>query len=331
MKILCDFRVLPEGQNSALSGRVAGGVGNGSVGDHFIMYGSSQLALPPAPPSRCGTPAWFAAEIAKTDHEQQAYFDSINAELNHLQNDLNFLIGVEVYGENKIALNTARDVRMGQVLNQMKRTVKKLYLKWTGWADKNIDLKKRTREIVMRVAAYNFDQKWYKLGKSKLDRVCAALDPLFCPGDDVNLIMEYLVRRCDGHGVFHDPDPRLENEIVGLYSACRVLKELEGKIQNNWLLIAAANSGLEPTKSTLDSLKSMNQVQIESELERYVETGRPGAVACVVTKNSTRCFDEIFEQINQYYLLFINSKTTDKFDKAKAIKAIKVLQEMVSR
>lgn len=323
--------VLPEGQIPAHSLGAKNGVIEGSIMPLFKWGGGSQLALPPAPAPRWGTPAWFAAEIERTDHEQQAHFDALEQELKQLQNDHNYLIGLEAYGENKIALNTARDIKLGQLLIQMKRITKRLFIKWTDWAEEHIALKKRTRETIMRIAEYNFDQKWHRLGKSKLDRVCAALEPRFCHDDNVNLIMDYLVNRCGGENVFDDSDPRLENEIIGLYSACAMLKENESKFGNLKILVAAASAGFTPNTGSAKSFPTMTAEQIDDELMRHIETTSPNSTTVRHTKSiSIKRSDEIFDQVEQYYALFISGETTDTFDKARAKKVVKMIEDMVN-
>jgi hypothetical protein len=331
MKEIRNYRHLPEGQIPALSQGAINGVDEGSIMPLCMWRGGSQLALPPTPAPRWGTPEWFAAEIARTDHEQQARFDAYEQNLKKLLNDLNFLIGVEAYSENKIALNTARDIRLGQLLNEMKKITKKLFIKWTDWADQNIALTKRTREIVMRIARYNFDTKWHKLGKSKLDRVCAALEPRFNKSDDVNLVMEYLIKRC-GEDVFSDNDPRLESEIHGMFSSCIVLKKYPDKIKNIPILIAAGNSGLKANESMLVSFKTLTDSQLEKELERIVETGAStSAKALAPVTKSVKRSDEIFDQLEQYHAMYMAEETTDSFDKVRSKNAIKLIEQMLAR
>jgi len=295
------------------------------------MVTPPQLMLPPAPAPALMSPAWFAAEVARTEHIFEAADKTNKENLANLLRDLNYLIGVDAHSPTKVALNTARDIQLGQLLNEMKSVTRKLFIKWTDWSSQNIALTKRTREIVMRIARYNFDAKWHKLGKSKLDRICAALEPRFNKNDNVNLVMQYLIKRC-GEDVFSDNDPRLESEIDGMFSSCIVLKELPGKVKNIPLLVAAGNSGLKANDSVLDSFKTMTESQMEKELEKIVETGgSTGVQIQAPISKSVKRSDEIFDQIEQYHAMYMAEETTDSFDKVRANNAIKLIEQMLAR
>lgn len=272
---------------------------------------------------------WFRTMIAEIEEEIEEDAKA-PAKLSAMLTSSEVISLFGDHSNSRITQNTSRNIKLGNILNEMKRLVKVQGLNWGIWADANIPLKERTREKFMRIARANIDAKWHYLGTESLDRICKSFKAFGGSLDSANPLIEVVVKRC-GEDVFDDQDQRLEAVAAATLNACHFMKCSPDKFVDLSLLIESCENGLVFQNSLAEEFKTASLEEVNEKLELAIEVGGHKSLGSSPAKPlNIRSFNAIYQDIVEYHKVALSSGTSDAFEDTQAHSMIAMIQDTIN-